>query len=977
MSRADRSSRGPAAAADGPAGPAADGQAGAPASASRGTAPDGQPAGAGGNGWYALSPQDVAARLGVEPAAGLSSARAAELLARNGPNALPSEKPKPEWRRFLDEYRSYMQIILVVAGVVSLIIAEWGTAVLLFLLTVLNAVVGMREQGKAESAMNALKSMIKETARVRRDGTEAEIPADQVVIGDVALITAGDQVPADGRIVKASALQIDESALSGESTPASKGVAALDGAEPGAADQETAQPGHQGGGHRGGHAELGPGDQTNMAFMNTPVTHGSGTIVVTATGAGTEVGKIAGMLSMTSAEKTPLTRQLNVMTLWIGAAALVAMVVMFALGLNRGLDWKVLFVTAVALAIAAIPEALPTVVQTILSLGAVDLARRNAIVKDLGSVDTLGSTSAINSDKTGTLTMNQMTVVEVADLGDRYTVSGTGYGLEGQLHHAAGSSASAEGAILPFIVASDAKLENGKVVGDPTEGALLVLGHKAGLDISQTRQRYPRLATLPFDPTYKLMATFNRTTDAAGQDIVRCYVKGAAPAVLGRAASALSSGKSVPVDASMKKKAAAEVTRMEGEGLRVMAAGFRDLDPASFDPAGNLLDHVTGLEVTGLVGMVDPPREESRAAVQNAQHAHIRVRMVTGDDVITGAAIAKKLGIPGTAILGTDFAALAQEERLARIDEIGVVGRVAPEHKRMIVQTLRKKGDVVAMTGDGVNDAPAIKAADIGIAMGTGTDVAKNAGRMILSDDNFATIVFAVEQGRKLYDNLTKYVRFLLITLVAFVLTFLGASLFNIAAGEPFTPVQILWINFLIDTPLGIALGFDIMTPGLMRLRPRSRDEPILTRSILVTAGLVGLFMAACLLGLLSYGKSHYHSIAIATSLALTAFAFFRVVSTFSSRSPTATTVTTSTFDCKAINRIALAEVLLALIVCYWDALRKLLGTAPLSVNQVLLALAPAVLLFALWEIGKLAARHRASPGAGAAPAADGTGKDT
>ena len=905
-----------------------------------GVPPGGHAGAAGGDGWYALSPSDAAGRLGVDPASGLSSERAAELLARDGPNALPTEKPKPEWRQFLDEYRSYMQIILVIAGVVSLIIAEWGTAVLLFLLTVLNAVVGMREEGKAESAMNALKSMMKETARVRRDGHEAEIPAEQLVVGDIVLITAGDQVPADGRIIEASSLQIDESALTGESTPASKGAAALDG-------------------NGDGRAGRAPGDQTNMAFMNTPVTHGSGVIAVTATGTGTEVGKIAGMLSVTTAEETPLTKQLDIMTLWIGAAALVAMVVMFALGLSRGLDWKVLFVTAVALAIAAIPEALPTVVETILSLGAVDLAKRNAIVKDLASVETLGSTSAINSDKTGTLTMNQMTVVEVVDLGDHYTVSGTGYALEGRIHHAAGASPSIDDAVIPYIVASDAKLEDGKVVGDPTEGALLLLGHKAGLDAGQTRQRYPRLAALPFDPTYKLMATFSRATDATGKDVVRCYVKGAAPAVLSRATSALSSGTSVPVDADLKKKAAAEVARMEGAGLRVMAAGSRDLDPAAFDPAANLLDYVTGLEIASLVGMVDPPREESKAAVESAQRAHIRVRMVTGDDVITGAAIAKKPGIPGTSILGADFAALAEEERLARIDEIGVVGRVAPEHKRMIVETLRKKGDVVAMTGDGVNDAPAIGAADIGIAMGTGTDVAKNAGRMILSDDNFATIVFAVEQGRKLFDNLTKYVRFILITLVAFVLTFLGASLFNIAAGEPFTPIQILWVNFLIDMPLGIALGFDIQTPGLMLVRPRSRNEPILTRSILVNAGLVGLFMAVCLLGLLSFGKAHYHSMAIGTSLALTAFAFFRIVSTFECRSATATTFTADTFDCKPINRIALAEMVLALLACYWDALRKLLGTAPLSVKQLLLALVPAILLFALWEIGKLAARHR------------------
>ncbi len=445
-----------------------------------------------GRNWYARSPDEVAAAWASIRPPGCPSARAAELLSANGPNALPEEKPKPGWRRFLGEYRSYMQIILVAAAVVSLLIKEWSTAVLLLLLTVLNAVVGMRQEGKAESAMNALKSMMKATARVRRDGSESEIPAEQVVVGDVVLITAGDEVPADGRIIAASALQIDESALTGESIPAAKDAETLAG------DQ------------------LGPGDQANMAFMNTPVTHGSGTMIVTATGAGTELGKISGMLSATAREESPLTRELNRLTLWIAAAAGLTMIVMFALGRARGQAWDALFVSAVSLAIAAIPEALPTVTQTILSLGGVDLAKRNAIVKDLPSVETLGFTSAINSDKTGTLTMNQMTAVEVVapdrplhDLGHRLRPGGQGPSRRGP-------AADIEDAILPYLVASDAKLVDGKVVGDPTEGALLVLGHKAGLDIDATREQLPRLATLPFDPGYKLMATFNSATDAAG-----------------------------------------------------------------------------------------------------------------------------------------------------------------------------------------------------------------------------------------------------------------------------------------------------------------------------------------------------------------------------------------------------------------------------------------------------------------------------
>ncbi len=706
-----------------------------------------------------------------------------------------------------------------------------------------------------------------------------------------------------------------------------------------------------------------------MAFMNTPVTHGSGIMIVTARGADAEVGKIAGMLAATTKEQTPLTRQLNTMTLWIGAAALGTMIIMFALGLSRGQNADSLFITAIALAIAAIPTALPTVLQVILSAGAKELAAQKAIVKDLVSVETLGSTSSINSDKTGTLTMNQMTAVEVLDPVDRYTISGIGYGLEGQVHHAVGTSPSIDDAILPYVIACDAKLEGGKVVGDPTEGALLVLGHKAGLDIDASRERLPRLATLPFDPTYKFMATFNSATDSTGKDVVRCFVKGAAPAVIGRTTTALAGGKTVPWDDALKKRANEAMLRMEGEGHRVMAAAIRDLDPASFDAGGDLLGYVTELQMTSLVAMVDPPRDESKAAVKNAQRAHIRVRMVTGDDVTTGAAIAEQLGIPGEAMLGTEFAALSEEERLARIDDIGVVGRVAPEHKVLLVETLRKKGHVVAMTGDGVNDAPAIKAADIGIAMGSGTEVAKNAGRMILSDDNFATIVKAVEKGRAVYDNLNKFIRFVMLELAAYIITFLGASILNIAAGQPFSPSQILYINFLVNAPLGIALGGDKEAPGLMEQVPRSRDASIMTRGLLTTAGLVGLFMAVCTLALISYGTSHYGSAEIGSSIGLTAFSLLIVASAFQARSVTATALTTETFDNRDLNWTVLAEVVLAVLITQMDVLRTIFGTVKLTGAQWLLALVPAIALFFLWEVGKLVARRGTEPAPQPVPA--------
>jgi Ca2+-transporting ATPase len=885
--------------------------------------------------WYALSPEEVATAVGVEPAVGLPAARAAKLLRDNGPNALPEEKQLPGWRRFVDQYRAYMQIILSVAAVVSLAIKEWSTAVVLFALTLLNAIVGLRQEGKAESAMNALKSMMKATARVRRDGIEAEIPAEQLVVGDVVLIAAGDQVPADGRIVMASALQIDESALTGESTPAAKEVTTL------------------------ANGDLGPGDQVNMAFMNTPVTHGSGTMIVTATGSGTELGKISGLLSSTAKEQSPLTRELNTLSLYIAAAAGVTMIIMFAFGRYRGQAWDALFVSAVSLAIAAIPEALPTVTQVILSMGSVELANRNAIVKDLPSVETLGFTSAINSDKTGTLTMNQMTAVEVIDPGRRYVITGSGYELEGTVTRVAGAAENIEDAILPYLVANDAKLVDGRVVGDPTEGALLVLAQKAGLDVEGTREELPRLATLPFDPTYKLMATFNSTFNEVGDPVVRCFVKGAAPAVMGRAATVLSNGESIAWDADVAERAQTHIERMAGEGHRVMAAAQRDLDAAGFDPDGDLLAYVTDLEMTSLVGMVDPPRAESAQAVADAQAAHIRVRMVTGDDVSTGAAIAKRVGIPGEAILGADFALMSEEERLVRIDGIGVVGRVAPEHKVLLAETLKKRGDVVAMTGDGVNDAPAIKAADIGIAMGAGTDVAKNAGRMILSDNNFATIVYAVEQGRKIFDNLSKYIRFVLVLLVAFVISFLGATLFNIAAGEPFTPAQVLWIHFFVNAPFGFALGFDKETPGLMTRVPKPRGQSVLTTRVFVTVGLVGTAMAIAILTLIQVGKTNFGGVQVGISIAFVSFAFMLIVAAFECRSETDTVFRMSTFESKQMNRAALGEFALAILSTQTDVLRRLLGTTVLTMRQFRWALIPPVILLGLWELGKFIERRR------------------
>ena len=508
-----------------------------------------------------------------------------------------------------------------------------------------------------------------------------------------------------------------------------------------------------------------------MVFMHTPVTHGSAVVIVTATGSGTEVGKIAGMLSATAKEETPLTKQMNTLTLWIVAAAGITMIVMFALGLSRGQSWTTLFNTAVALAIAAIPLALPMVVQVVLSLGSVELAKQKAIVKDLPSVETLGFTSAINSDKTGTLTMNQMTAVEVVDPTDRYEITGSGYSLEGQISHPAGKTDSLEPAILPYVVASDATLVDGKVVGDPTEGALLVLAHKAGISIDGTREELPSPGDAPVRSQLQADGHLQR-----GQGRLR----GRRGALLRQGGGAGGDGPCRPahlptVRASHGTTASASgpsqhVQRMGEAGLRVMAGAFRDLDPADFDPNSDLLALVNGLEMTSLVGMVDPPREESKAAVSRRPAGSYPGADGDGRRRRHRGGHRQAARDSGRRHAGRRVRRPVGAERLERIDSIGVVGRVAPEHKVLLADTLKKKGDVVAMTGDGVNDAPVHQGGRHRCGDGERTEVAKNAGGMILSDDNFATIVYAVEQGRKLYDNLNKYIRFVLLELVAFVL---------------------------------------------------------------------------------------------------------------------------------------------------------------------------------------------------------------
>ena len=610
----------------------------------------------------------------------------------------------------------------------------------------------MNQEGKAEASASALQKMMVVKAKVRRDGDLAEIPMDQLVPGDIVNIEAGDLVPADARILTAATLEIDESALTGESVPTPKQVDAV------AAD-----------------AAL--GDRVDMAFMNCQVTRGAGTILVVTTGMATEVGHISGMLQSTAVEKTPLTKQLDALTNQILIIAGIALVISIALGLYRGVQLQELFLSAVAFAVAAIPTALPAVVTAILSKGSQTLAAAGAIMKRLRSVETLGSTSALNSDKTGTLTLNQMTAVQMAIVGRRYAISGDGYQTTGQITHTGGQpDVPLEQYLLPMALCADAEVRDGALVGDPTEGALVVLAAKGGVDPALTREQYPRVATLPFDAAYKMMATFHAMKDASGKDVIRGYIKGAPDQLLARAVSAHGpDGQEVPI-AQLRDAYLAENERLGEQGLRVMATGQKDFDPATFDPNADLLAAIDGS---------DPARHRRhrRSAATGGQGRHrdqakaagIQVRMITGDHAVTAEAIAHQLGIEGRAITGADFRALSDDEAIRQIDGIGVIARVSPEDKVHLVDILRKKGHVVAMTGDGVNDAPALKKADIGIAMGiTGTEVSKQAAVMILTDDNYATIVKAVGLGRAVYDNLMRFIRFQMAGLFGFIATFLG-----------------------------------------------------------------------------------------------------------------------------------------------------------------------------------------------------------
>jgi P-type Ca2+ transporter type 2C len=881
--------------------------------------------------WHAASAEEVCAQLGVDPSVGLSTEQVAERRARYGPNALAAEKKVPVWRAFLRQYRDLMQLVLLGAAIVSIVaLGDVTTGVIVILLTVFNALMGLHQEGKAAESVAALRQMLVLRARVRRDGRQQEIDAEELVPGDVVTFEAGDKVPADGRIVLTASLEIEESGLTGESAPVPKSVAAVP-------DDDAAL-----------------GDRVDMAYMNSQVTRGRGEMVVTQTGMTTEVGRISGMLQGVEQDKTPLARQLDRITVIITVMAAVALVLIVILGLARGESFDDLFVVGISLAIAAIPTGLPAVVTMLLSMGTRDLAAKGAIVKRLKSVETLGSTSAICSDKTGTLTLNQMTARELVLAGRRFSVDGSGYSTTGRILAVGGTTEiRLDPFALPMALASDAVIDDGTCVGDPTEGALVVLAAKAGLDVEETRRTYPRVAEVPFDAAYKLMATFHEM-----DGVIRCYVKGAPDVLLARSATALGAdGTSQPIGPA-RGLVEAENDRLAGEGMRVLAVARRDVPREALQAGGELLDLITDLELLALVGIVDPPRVEAKAAIAECRRAGIRVRMITGDHATTAAAIAGQLGIEGRALTGAEFAAMPDEVLEREVEGIGVVARVAPEDKVRLVDVLKRQGNVVAMTGDGVNDAPALTRADIGVAMGiTGTEVTKDAAEMILTDDNFATIVAAVEGGRGLYDNLMKYVRFQMVVLTGFILTFVGAGIFRIANGTPLTPLQILWINFAIDVMLAVGLGFDAATPGLMDRRPRPPDAPVIGRTLGVRLELEGLLIAVASLAVVWYGEQNY-DLVTATTMGLTAMSLMHVVAALEWRDSRASIFNHTTLANGRFVALMVAVIGLTFLVTTLGGLQRIFGTVALGGPQWRVCLLMAVAYLVVVELVKLVLRH-------------------
>lgn len=916
---------------------------------------------------YLQAAECVLKQQGVLAASGLSRQDAVKRLDQHGPNELTAETPEPEWRKLLEPFKNVLVLLLLGATVISSILwfheretAAPYEAMTILAVVMLNAALSYIQRTRAEKALAALRQMSAARANVVRDGIRSSILARHIVPGDIVLLEAGDTVPADGRIIESISLQTAEAALTGESLPVDKSVAAI----------------------RGG---VSVADRSDMVFSGTSVTYGRGKIVVTATGMQTEIGRIAGMLRAAPDEITPLQKELDKVGRMLGLAVVAIAIVMIITILIvediRGLPAMIdALILGVALAVAAVPEGLPAVVTAVLSMGVQRMAVRKAIVRHLSAVETLGSASIVATDKTGTLTKNEMTVRCVVTATGVVDVSGAGYSVEGTVEGRDGLPlhgallAEFKRALVVAERANNATLQqrDGRwsIQGDPTEGALIVAARKAGLEAEALDGRFARLAEAPFSSERKLMSTLHR--DAERQERFLALTKGAPDVLLARCSQELVGEEARPMASERRLEIMATNDQLAGQALRTLGVAYKEL-PSDERASGEFnADVEDGMTFVGLIGMIDPPRTEAKDAVAKAQHAGIRPIMITGDHPKTAAIIALELGIvrDERVVTGSELESMTDRELDDTVANVSVYARVNPEHKLRIVQALQRAGATVAMTGDGVNDAPALKAADIGIAMGvTGTDVSKAAADMVLADDNFASIVAAVEEGRAIFANIRKFLRYLLSSNIGEVMTMFFGVLFadligltpNHAGGValPLLATQILWINLVTDGAPALALGVDPADEGTMNTPPRPPGEGVITTRMWTGIVFVGAVMAVGTLGVLDASLpggliAGDGTLAYGQTMAFTTLMLFQLFNVFNARSDDRSALRGLFVNHWLWLAVALS-LLLQIAVIYAPFLQQGFSTVALSFRDWVLCTAVASSVLWLRELTKLA----------------------
>ncbi|WP_308467596.1 cation-translocating P-type ATPase [Rathayibacter soli] len=926
---------------------------------------------------YALDPAELCKQFETDATSGLTGVEASARLAQFGENRIAAQKPPSVLLVLLKNLRDPMNIMLLLVAAAGILIDQWPLSVLVCVLVLVNVGLATQQAVKARGAVDALAGQQVAYVRVIRDGVPASVDAALLVPGDIVQAEAGDSVAADGRILVAANLQTQEAALTGESAPVDKNAVTLAG-------------------NHGDETAL--GDQSNMVFQGTTLVRGTTTFVVTATGMATEIGRIATMLAEVDRTDSPLQRELGALTKKLAFVAWGAVVVMVGIGVLRGLPFDQLLLLGISVAVSAIPTGMPTFVQSLLAYGARILAEHRAVVKSLTDVETLGATTAIATDKTGTLTMNEMAVVELYANESWYRVEGEGYAKTGRILGAAGtptpgaardnatasgsaaSSATASGSAASgapesttgtgasgfeqmayaLCLVSDATVSDaGVVVGDPTEAAMVVLAAKLGVDAVLTRRAYPRLAEVPFDSEYKFMATWHRVPFAGAERLVG-LVKGAPDVIAERCTAAFGAdGTLVPIE-----QARAHIEQanhdLAARGLRVLALAIRvhadaELAQVQSDPFAA----VGELTFVGLLGMIDPLRPAAIAAVAQARAAGISVRMITGDHVVTASAIGEQLGLGPGAATGAQFRGMTDEQALAGLPELHVLGRVAPEDKLRLVQLLMSRGEVVAMTGDAINDAAAIKAASMGVAMGSGSEVTKQAARMVLTDDNFGTLVEAIRLGRSMYDKIVAYVRYQMSNLIALVLLFLTASVVGIADGVPLTPAMVLFLGFFISTPPLLMIMFDTPGEDVMRRPPRAAGASLSDRRSLVQWVSYAVIILIVTLVPLLFGPDAPRA-GVATASATMAFVIMGLTNSFSGivlrRDPTTGLAAPLLMPLLLLG----APLVLLLLATSVPVLQSILSTVSLTGYQWFACIGLSFVLPVVVELDKLARRARA-----------------